>query len=123
MIKHSKVEELIHVSIENTDFSYRIPLQKLGKTIKWVIGKNETEGIALRNVSIWTLKLFTKNVTDLKYVEEFQEIMQHYVPKNSIDWNETLLALEVQNEYNKLKHSEMEESELISILENKFKIG
>ena len=33
MIKHSVKNELIHLSIDNLDFSYRIPLIKLGKAI------------------------------------------------------------------------------------------
>ena len=123
MIKHSVKDELLHVSIENMDFSYRIPLQKLGKLIKWRIGKNKTEGIVMKNVSIWTLKLFSNKVTDDKHIEQFRNIVQEYAPENSIDWKETMLALQVQHEYNQLKaEGEKEEMEIIVYLEKKYKL-
>ncbi len=121
MIKHSLKNELVHVSIENMDFSYRIPLQKLGKIVKWRIGKYGTEGIVMKNVSKWTLQLFTKTKMDDKYLEQFKNIVQEYVPGNSIDWNETFLAVYVQHEYNRLKTTgELEEDEILSALEEKY---
>lgn len=123
MIKHSVKDELLHISIENMDFSYRIPLQKLGKLIKWRIGKYGTEGIVMKNVSNWTLKLFSNKETEDKYLEQFKSIVQEHAPGNSIDWNETLLAVYVQRAYNKLKaEGEMDEKEMIASLEEKYKL-
>jgi hypothetical protein len=123
MIKHSIKGELLHVSIENMDFSYRIPLQKLGKLIKWRIGKDGTEGIVMKNVSNWMLKLFSNKETDDKHLEQFKNIIQEYAPENSIDWNESILAVNVQHEYNRLKvEGKMEEMEIILNLEEKYKL-
>lgn len=124
MIKHSVKDELLHISIENKDFSYRIPLKKLGKPVKWKIGKYGTEGIEMKNVSKWTLQLFTGNTTEDSHIEEFKSIVQEHAPGNSIDWKETILAVYVQREYNRLKASdeEIEESEMIAILEDKYKL-
>jgi hypothetical protein len=129
MIKHSIKENIIHVSIEKTDFSYRIPIEKLGRPIKWTIGAKGTEGIVMKNVSSWTLQLFTKNVTDEKLVLQFKDLVQEHAPKNSVDWKETLEAVKVQNEYNRLKLSanagekKMTEEELIAHLEEKFSLA
>jgi hypothetical protein len=123
MIKHSIKDELLHISIENMDFSYRIPLQKLGKLIKWRIGKDGKEGIVMKNVSNWMLKLFSNIAIDDKHLEQFKSIVQEYAPGNSIDWNETILAVNVQNEYNRLKaEGKMEEMEIILNLEEKYKL-
>ena len=124
MINHSVKDDLLHISIENMDFSYRIPLQKLGKTVKWRIGKYGTEGIEMRNVSKWTLQLFTKKATEDKYLEQFKSIVQERAPGNSIDWNETFLAVYVQIEYHRLKSSgeQLEEMEIITMLEEKYKL-
>lgn len=124
MIKHSIKGELLHISIDDVDFSYRIPLQKLGKLIKWKIGKDGTEGIVMKNVSNWTLKLFSNKATNDKHLEQFKSIVQEYAPGNSIDWSETILAVNVQREYNRLKaEGEMEEVEIISNLEKKYKLA
>ena len=124
MIKHSVKEDLLHISIDNMDFSYRIPIKKLGKPVKWIIGKYGTEGIAMKNVSKWTLQLFANRTLDDKYLEQFKTIVQKYAPKNSIDWNETILAVYVQQEYNRLKSEEkdLEEMEIISMLEKKYQL-
>jgi len=123
MIKHSVKGEVLHISIENMDFSYRIPLQKLGKLIKWRIGKDGTDGIVMKNVSNWMLKLFSNKTTDDKHLEQFKNIVQEYAPGNSIDWNETVLAVNVQREYNRLQvEDKMEEKEIILNLEEKYKL-
>lgn len=123
MIKHSIKGDVLHISIENMDFSYRIPLQKLGKLIEWRIGKYGTEGIVMKNVSNWMLKLFAHKTTQDKYLEQFKSIVQEYAPGNSIDWNESILAVYVQREYNRLKaEGEMEEMEIILSLEEKYKL-
>lgn len=123
MIKHSIKDELLRISIENMDFSYRIPLQKLGKLIKWRIGSSGKEGIVMKNVSNWTLKLFSNKATDDKHLEQFKSIVQEYAPGNSIDWKETMLAVKVQREYNSLKAAgEMEEMDIILKLEKKYKL-
>ncbi len=75
----------------------------------------------MKNVSKWTLQLFTKTKMDDKYLEQFKNIVQEYVPGNSIDWNETFLAVYVQHEYNRLKTTgELEEDEILSALEEKY---
>ena len=124
MINHSVKDDLLHISIENMDFSYRIPLQKLGKIIKWRIGKYGTEGIVMKNVSKWTLQLFTKKATEDKYLEQFKSIVQEHAPGNSIDWAETFLAVYVQQEYHRLNSAEdkMDETEIIATLEEKYKL-
>jgi hypothetical protein len=111
------------------DFSYRIPIEKIGKTISWKIGEKGTEGIVMKNVSTWTLQLFTKNATDDKYVQQFKSIVQEHAPKNSIDWKETQLAVTIQNEYNSRvavntkASKKLEDSEILSILEKKYNLG
>ena len=129
MINHSLKDNLVHISIANIDFSYRIPAQKLGKIVSWKIGEKETEGIVMKNVSKWTLQLFTKKVTDEKYVELFKSIVQEYAPDNSIDWKETLLAVTIQNEYNlaivanKAAQEKKSDGEILSFLEKKYGLG
>lgn len=121
MIKHSITDNLLHISIDNMDFSYRIPVQKLGKTMKWTIGKNEDEGIEMKNVSKWALQIFSKKPLDEKYLDQFQKIIQEVAVGNSIDWKETKLAVSVQQDYAQLKaNSKMSEKEIISILEEKY---
>jgi hypothetical protein len=128
MIKHELKDDLIYLSIDKKDFSHRIPVEKIGKAIQWTIGKNKPEGIIIRNVSKYTLRLFTQNVTDSNYVEQFQNIVHQYAPKNNIDWKATLLALKIQNEYHsriavlKATKDEMTEDQLIAILEAKYNL-
>lgn len=128
MINHSLKDEQVHISIDNVDFSYRIPLNKIGNTISWKVGEKGSEGIVIKNVSIWTLKLFTKNVTEDKFLEQFKAIVQEYSPKNSIDWKATLLAVRIQNEYNSLTkanltaESKNSHEEIIMTLEEKYKL-
>ncbi|HLV42875.1 MAG TPA: hypothetical protein VKY37_11395 [Brumimicrobium sp.] len=128
MIKHSLKEDQIHLSIDNRDFSYRIPVKNIGKTINWKVGDKSTEGIVMNNVSKWTLQLFTKDTTEDKFVEQFQSIVQENAPKNSIDWKETLLAVKIQNQYNYLSKinasakEKLNEEEILSRVEEKFKL-
>lgn len=123
MINDSLKDDVVHVSIDNMDFSYRIPLQKLGKIVKWRIGKYGTEGIVMKNVSKWTLQLFTKTEMEDKYLEQFKSIVQEYASGNSIDWKETILAVYVQHAYNRLKTAgELDEDEMISALEEKYNL-
>ena len=76
MIKHSLIDNLVYISIDNVDFSYRIPIKKIGNSIDWRIGVKGTAGIVMKNVSTWTLQLFTKNITDNKYVNQFKSILE-----------------------------------------------
>lgn len=123
MINQALKEDQIHLSIDNMDFSYRIPVKKIGSTIDWKIGEKGTEGIEMKHVSKWTLKLFTKNVTDEKYISQFEAIVKAYSPDNTIDWEETLMAVNVQNEYNSLKKAnKLSEEEIISSLNTKYKL-
>jgi len=129
MIKHLIKDNLIHVSIDNIDFSYRIPVNKIGNTISWCIGENKTVGIVIQNVSVWTLQLFTKKITDDKYVQQFKAVVQECNPNNSIDWKATSMAVNIQNEYNKLiianitSDKKTKEMEVISFLEEKYKLA
>lgn len=129
MINHSLKDKLVSVSIANRDFSYRIPVKKIGNTVHWRIGEKGTEGIVMKNVSTWTLQLFTKNTTEDKYIQQFKSIVQEYAPNNSIDWKETLLAVTIQNEYNLLiaantiAKEKMDDNEILSILEKKYNLG
>jgi hypothetical protein len=128
MIKQSRIDDLIYISIDNVDFSYRIPVKKIGKTIDWRIGAKGTPGIVIKGVSTWTLQLFTKNITDNKYVNQFKSIVEEHSPNNTIDWDETVLAVIIQNEYNGLfttnttAEKKISEDEIIAILKKKHKI-
>lgn len=126
MIKHSLNDNQIHLSIDNMDFSYRIPVKKIGNTIDWKIGVKGSEGIVMKDVSIWTLKLFTNKTTEENHIAQFQQIVQEYSPKNTIDWEETLLTLKVQNEYNSLitgSKNNVDEEEIISTLNEKYQLA
>ncbi len=129
MIKHSINEDLLHISIDNRDFSYRIPVKKLGKLISWCVGDSKEEGIVIPNVSSWTLKLFTKSNEDEKYVQQFKDLIQEHAPNNSIDWKATLLAVTIQNEYNRLMitnaafDQKTKNQEVIAQLEEKYDLA
>ncbi|WP_107038166.1 hypothetical protein [Brumimicrobium mesophilum] len=126
MIKESIFDNQIHLSIENKDFSYRIPIKKIGQTTDWKIGEKGNEGIEMKHVSKWTLKLFTRNITDESFITQFEKIVQEHAPDNTIDWEETALAIKVQNEYNSLSlvknKNKLNESEIISFLNEKYKL-
>lgn len=129
MIKHERKENLIHISIDKKDFSHRIPLDKIGKAIQWTIGDKAAACIVIKNVSRLTLRLFTQNITDEKYILEFKNIVQHYAPKNNIDWKATLLAVTIQNEYNsrmanqQTADTKMSSDEIIFLLEEKYNLA
>ena len=128
MIKQSLKDDLLNVSIDKKDFSYRIPIKKIGNSIDWKIGEKATKGIVLKNVSSWTLQLFTKKVTEEKYVKQFIKIVQEHSPENTINWDETLLAVKIQNDYNWLitsnntAETKVSEDEIISILKKKYNL-
>ncbi|MFT7113421.1 MAG: hypothetical protein ACI8P7_000186 [Candidatus Azotimanducaceae bacterium] len=105
MIKHTLIDTLVHISIDNMDFSYRIPTKKLGTTRDWTIGEKGTKGITYRDVSSWALQLFTKSVTESKYVKQFKSIVEEHAPSNDINWDETFSAINLQNKYNWLVES------------------
>ena len=126
MIKHELKNNLIHLSIPNKDFSHRIPLEKIGKAIQWNIGESGSECIVIKNVSRLTLRLFTQQITDEKFVHAFKSIVQEYAPKNNIDWKATFLAVTIQNEYNsrmaqqEKATTKMTSDEIILLLEEKY---
>jgi len=128
MIKHSLKDDLIHISIDNIDFSYRIPIKKIGNTIDWKLGAKESSGIVVKNVSSWTVQLFTKKITDHKFIMQFKSIVEEYGVGNSINWDETLQAINIQNKYNwmietnKTAEKKNTEDDIISILKKKFKL-
>ncbi len=128
MIKHALKDDLIHLSINKIDFSYRIPVKKIGNTIDWKIGKKDTKGIVIKNVSAWTLNLFTNKTTEDKYIKQFKSIVEEYASDHTINWEETLLAVSIQNQYNWLITSnntaekKISEDEIISILKKKYKL-
>jgi len=128
MIKHSLKDNLIYISIDKMDFSYRIPIKKIGNTLDWRIGEKGTKGIIIKNVSTWTLQLFTKKTNEDKYIKQFKSIVQEHCPNSTINWEETLLAVNIQNEYNWLittnntAEKKINEDEIISILKKKYKL-
>ena len=125
MIKHSVKDGLVYLSIDKMDFSYRIPIKKTGNKIDWRIGAKGTEGIVFKGVSKWTLQLFTKKNTEDKYIQQFKSIVLQHCPNNTIDWEETLLAVDVQNEYNILStavNAADGQDEIISTLKTKYKL-
>ena len=128
MIKHSLKDNVIYISIDKIDFSYRIPIKKIGNTSDWRIGEKGTAGIVIKNVSTWTLQLFTKKTTEDKYIKQFKSIVQEHSPKSSINWEDTLMAVNIQNEYNwlittiKTAEEKIGEDEIISTLKKKYKL-
>ena len=128
MIKQSIKENIIFLSIANEDFSYRIPVEKLGNPIDWKVGQKGTEGIVIENVSKWTLQLFTKKVTEGKYVKEFVAIVKENSPNNTINWENTKMAVTLQNQYNwlvetnKTAKNKSTEEEIIESLKKKFNL-
>ena len=128
MIKQSIKENILYLSIANQDFSYRIPVEKLGNTVNWKVGQKGTEGIVIENVSKWTLQLFTKQITEPKYVKEFEGIVQENNPENLINWENTKTAVTIQNQYNWLVETnkdakkKMTEEEIIESLKKKFNL-
>ena len=129
MIKHTLKDEVISISIDNRDFSYRIPIKKIANAIDWRIGEKGTKGIVVKNVSTWTLQLFTKKTTEDKYIKQFISIVQKHSLNNTINWEETRLAVNIQNEYNWLiktnskAEEKINESDIILNLKKKYKIN
>jgi hypothetical protein len=124
MIKHELKNDQLHISIENKDFSYRIPKNKLEDLIDWKIGKDKSNLIVIKNVSKWTTKLFTKSITTMEDVKQFKGIVQIYCPDNTIDWVETEKAINIQSHYSNLvidlkKESPSEEA-IIAKLKKKY---
>jgi len=128
MIKQSLKDNIISLSIAKVDFSYRISIKKIGNIIDWRIGEKGTEGIVIKDVSIWALQLFTKNITEHKYIKQFKSIVQENSPNNNINWDETILAINIQNEYNwlvetnKKAEEKISKEEVILILKKKYRI-
>ena len=128
MIKHSLKDDVLHISISNVDFSYRIPVKKMDHTIDWKIGSKETKGIVIMGVSSWALQLFTKKVTEDKYIKQFKSIVEEHCPESKINWEATMLAYNLQNKYNWLSSTnatatdKISEEEIISTLKNRFKL-
>ena len=128
MIKQVLKDNLISISIAKKDFSYRIPIEKIGNTVDWKIGQKGTEGIVIKQVSSWALQLFTKNTTEEKYIQQFKSIVQEYSPDNNIDWEDTFLAITIQNKYNWLMDSnasadkKIEAHDIIADLKKKYKL-
>lgn len=128
MIKHILKEDLVYITIENVDFAYRIPSKKLGKTVQWKVGAKGSEPILIKDVSYWMLQLFTKNITDEKYINQFKGIVEEYAPVNSINWKDTLMAVNLQNEYNSITVKnikaleKLSEDEILSSLTQKYNV-
>ena len=124
MIKNKLTDKQVHLSIDNMDFSYRIPVKKIGNTVDWRVGEKGTDGIVLKQVSTWALQLFTKKITEEKYVTYFKNIVQEHAPNNTINWDLTIDAVNIQNEYNQLIAAENKTSEedIIASLKKKYKL-
>ena len=128
MIKQSLKDQILHINITNLDFSYRIPTSKLGDVINWRIGENKLKGIVIDSVSKWAIQLFTNKVTELKYVRQFQNIVLQHSPECAVNWENTFLAVSIQNDYNWQKSSsntakiKISEDEIIANLKQKYKL-
>jgi len=128
MINQTLKDDLLSLSIDKVDFSFRIPVKKLGNPIDWKIGAKESKGIVVKNVSKWALQLFTKNVTEEKFVQQFKDVVTEHSPNNSINWEDTLKAVTIQNYYNwlvsanKTAKEKKSEEEIIAILKEKYKL-
>lgn len=129
MIVNVIKDDIIHLSIDKKDFSYRIPLKKIGNTIDWKIGGKEVKAIVMKSVSTWALQLFTKTVLDDKYIKQFQSLVEEHCPNHTINWEETFKAVIIQNEYNgrtklnKTAKDPMTEDQIISILREKYNLS
>ncbi len=110
------------------DFSYRIPIKKIGNTIDWRIGEKGAKSIVIKNVSTWTLRLFTKKTTEHKYIKQFKNLVQEHCSSSNINWQDTLLAVNIQNEFNWLMTTnnaadkKIKEDDIISNLIKKYKL-
>tara|TARA_B100000767_G_C19403392_1_gene384896 strand:+ start:103 stop:492 length:390 start_codon:yes stop_codon:yes gene_type:complete len=128
MIKQSLKDQILHINIANLDFSYRIPTAKLGDIINWRIGENKSKGIVIDSVSKWAIQLFTNKVTELKYIRQFQNIVLQHSPICAVNWENTFLAVSIQNDYNWQKSSsntakiKVSEDEIIANLKQKYKL-
>ena len=128
MIKHTLKDDVVFISIDKIDFSYRIPVKKIGNSIDWRIGEKGTTGLVIKNVSTWTLQLFTKKTTEDKYIKQFIGIVQEHSPKCTINWEDTRMAVNIQNEYNwlatanKTAQEKLSEEEIILNLKKKYKL-
>lgn len=128
MIKQTIKDNLIYISITNQDFSYRIPVEKIGNTINWKVGEKGTEGIVINAVSKWTLQLFAKETPDNKHIKQFIAIIQEHSPNNTIDWENTRTAVNIQNQYNwlmetnKTAKNKQSNEEIIESLKKKFNL-
>tara|TARA_B110000027_G_C15857179_1_gene185302 strand:+ start:151 stop:540 length:390 start_codon:yes stop_codon:yes gene_type:complete len=128
MIEQSLKDQILHINIANLDFSYRIPTSKLGDIINWRIGENKSKGIVIDSVSKWAIQLFTNKVTELKYVRQFQNIVLQHSPECAVNWENTFLAVSIQNDYNWQKSSsntakiKISEDEIIANLKQKYKL-
>jgi len=124
MIKHELKDNQLHISIENKDFSYRIPQNKLEDLIDWKVGKDMSNKIVIKNVSKWATKLFTKNITTMDDVKQFKGIIQQYCPDNTINWDETVKALNIQSHYTNLvldlKKENHSEASIIAKLKKRY---
>ena len=73
--------------------------------------------------------LFTKKTTEDKYIKQFISIVQKHSLNNTINWEETRLAVNIQNEYNWLiktnskAEEKINESDIILNLKKKYKIN
>ena len=128
MIKQSLKDQILHINIANLDFSYRIPAAKLGDIINWRIGENKSKGIVIDSVSKWAIQLFTNKVTELKYIRQFQNFVLQHSPICAVNWENTFLAVSIQNDYNWQKSSsntakiKVSEYEIIAKLKQKYKL-
>lgn len=128
MIKQSLKDQILHINIANLDFSFRIPISKLGVFINWRIGENKSKGIVIDSVSKWAIQLFTNKVTEPKYVRQFQNIVLQHSPICAVNWENTFLAVNIQNDYNWQKSSsntakiKVSEDEIIAKLKQKYKL-
>ncbi len=129
MIKHALKEGIVHLSIDKKDFSHRIPVEKLGKAIQWNIGEEGSELISIKNVSKWMLRLMTQKITDEQSILHFKSIVQHYCPISNIDWKATLMAINIQNEFNSRMAAQksspypLSQDEIIFLLEEKYELN
>ena len=129
MIKHELKDNLLYVSIANMDFSYRIPVKKLGKTMSWKIGEKELGNIVIEGVSAWTVQLFSKSTATDNYIKQFKGLIHEHCPENEINWEDTLMAIKIQHEYDLLSKTknagknDNTQNEILSFLADKYKLA
>ncbi|MHA7109916.1 hypothetical protein ACRTDU_07300 [Sunxiuqinia elliptica] len=109
MIRHEIKNEYLKVYLRENSSPYSIPLCELGQTTDWRVAVIDDEKIIAKNISKWTLHLFTDKNLTIEFAREFQRIVKKNCPTNTINWEETEKAIIIYDEYRRLSANVKEE--------------